>query len=54
VLHRSVDTLLLGWEEVEVAGIGRAAMVNGILNGTITEWKEGGGDYSQLKRGQSY
>jgi hypothetical protein len=26
--------------EAEVAGIGRAAMVNGILNGAITEVKE--------------
>jgi hypothetical protein len=37
----------------EVAEIGRAVVVNGVLNGAITKVKEGG-DYSQLKRGQSY
>jgi hypothetical protein len=33
-----------------VAGIGRAAEVNGVLNGAITRVKEGG-NYNRLKRG---
>jgi hypothetical protein len=37
----------------EVARIGGAVTVNGILNGAVTGVKEGD-DYSRLKRGQSY
>jgi hypothetical protein len=54
VLHQSVGAFYRTGREEEVAGIGEVAMVNGIANGAITRVKEGGGDYSRLKRGQSY
>jgi hypothetical protein len=45
VLPWSVGAFYSAGREVEVAGIGGAAAVNGILNGAVTGVKEeGGGD----------
>jgi hypothetical protein len=54
VLHQSVGAFYRAGREVEVAGIVGVAVVNGVINGAITRVKEGGGDYSQLKRVQHY
>jgi hypothetical protein len=54
VLHQSVGTFYRAGREVEVARIVGVAVVNGVINGAITRVKEGGGDYSQLKRVQHY
>jgi hypothetical protein len=55
VLHRSVGAFYMARREVEVARIGGAVAVNGVLNGAVSRVMEGGrGDYSRLKRGRSY